>query len=125
MLGVAAGAEGEAVDCAPSVGTGPKCLRNGLLLGLSVVAAGTGELSGVGGVDICTVGGCGEGEAGLDCVEGARTNSSPVLPWVGVVLPTVSGSSSSEDDSSSSCCRRIRRLWCAKKKVSIPYELKA
>lgn len=83
----APGTEGETVDCALSVGTGPKCLRNGLLLGLSVLAAGTGELSGVGVVDTCKVdgrggagdGGCGAGEAGLDCVEGARTNSSTVL----------------------------------------------
>lgn len=77
-----------------------------------MLGAGTGELLGVGEVDTCVAvgrggaggggdGGCGGG-AGLDCVEGARTNSSPVLSWVGVVLPTVSGCSSSEDDSSSS-----------------------
>lgn len=80
---------GGTVDCPLSVGIGPKCLRNGLLLGLSVLAAGTGELPGVEGVDTCVIvgrggaggggdGGCGEGP-GLDCVEGARTNSSPVL----------------------------------------------
>lgn len=116
VVGAGAGAGGETEDCAPSVGTGPKCLKKGLLLGLSVLEAGTGELPEV-GVDTCVVGGRGGagggggGGGGLDCVEGARTNSSPVFSWVGVVLPTVSGSSSSEDDSSSSSnCRRLKRL---------------
>lgn len=90
------------------MGTGPKCLKNGLLLGLSVLVAGTGELPEVEGVAACAVcgrggagGGGGGGGGGLDCVEGARTNSSPVFSCVGVVLPIVSGSSSSEDDSAS------------------------
>lgn len=56
-------------------------------------------------------GGGGVGAGGLDGVEGARTNSSTAVSWVGVFLPTVSGSSSSEDESSSSSiCKRLKRL---------------
>lgn len=64
--------------------------------------AGGGGGGGGGGADV--------GAGGLDGVEGARTNSSTAVSWVGVFLPTVSGSSSEDESSSSSICKRLKRL---------------